>query len=398
MNVKKKLPRGISYHATRKLYFGRKSVVLRDGSPKRITTAYFSSIAEAQDALAKASRQAVSLDPAKYTIESFLTEWIEYIRPKSADPKKPQVRPKTFENRAQALGPLLPASVGLGKRVGSPAFESLRTKPLRDFTDTDLRAFLDRQTTHGIGSRTVQTSYEALRAAWKYAIQRRYVDGDSPFLRVDRPHHDAKPKSPMSDADYAKLIAEIDATPLVRSRTLLQLLVTTGLRSSEALALTWENITLDGSEAEVRVRVQLGEDGEAAPLKTKESRREVFLMAHVVEGLRELKGAARSAWVFETAKSAKPLDRNNLRTKMLAPVVKRAGLADRGITVHTLRGIAATLLAPEVEAATLTRLFGWSDIKTAMKYYARSSGTMREAGREGMRRQLERLSAPASAA
>lgn len=391
MNAKKKIPVGVSFHKATGTYFGRKSLTLRDGTASRISTAYFATVGEAQDALAKAARQAVALDPAKHSVESFLEAWFAAIKPDSPNPKKPRVRERTYALRLQVLAPLLPASLAIGKRANDPAFASIRTKLLRDFTEVDLRAILSRLEANGAGSRTVQLAYEVLRAAWRYAGQRRYVDvREAPFVHVDRPEHTSKRKESLSDGEIDRLFAAIRATKVLRSRALLLMLATAGLRIGEALALRWENV--DTIEGVVRVREQLTEAGEAGPLKTPESHRDVWTIPEVSDMLRELRTVAKSPYVFETVKTQRAMDRNNVRSKVFVPMIERAKLGSAGLTVHDLRGIAATVAASSgLDPVALCMMFGWTNVNTAKRFYIRQNDTMRQAAREAMMNGMQRI-------
>jgi site-specific recombinase XerD len=386
---RRRLPPGITYHEPSDSYFGRKTVVVRDGTKQRVSSAYAATPAEATDLLAKAIHQAKALDPERRTVEAFLGEWFARIAPDGPNPKKPKVREATYDQRMQVLGPLLPASLAKGMRASHPAFESLRVKLFKNFDEVDLRAYCERFAETGAGSRSVQLAWEVLRTAWNYAAQRRYVDlGENPFLRFPRPEHISERKEPLSDAEVARLLDAIRATKNPRSRTLLMVLVTTGLRISEALALRWEKLDLD--KGEVKVRAQLTK-AKLGPLKTLESRREAWTVDEVTQGLTALSEKAHSEWVFETARTHRPLDRNNVRSEVFRPMLKRAGLEHSGLTIHNLRSLAASLVAPGVDAMTLCLMFGWTNVNTARKFYVRSSDVTRGAGRDAMQGALTRI-------
>lgn len=382
MTTPRKLPRGVARHGLTGMYYGRKLTALRDGTKRRITTPYFASPTEAADALVTLTRQAEVLDPKKRTVEAFMAEWFAAIEPDGSNPKKPRVRRNTYDARLRALAPILPESLAKGRLALHPAFEALRTKRLKDFNDADLRTFLDRLAASGVGSRSVQMTYEVLRAAYRYAAQRRYVDPSaSPFIYVDKPHHESKRKDALTDAELKKLFTAIRATKVQRSRTLLLLLGTSGLRIGEALGLRWEFVDL--KRAEVKVRQQLvGSD--LAPLKTRESRREVPLIPEVVTALKALKSSSKSSFVFASRTSDRPLDASNFRSEVFAPMLERAGLAKSGLTPHGLRSVAASLLAPGVDPVLLTKWFqrGCEVLRPRRGSDARAR-TERDGGRAG---------------
>jgi integrase len=129
-----------------------------------------------------------------------------------------------------------------------------------------------------------------------------------------------------------------------RHRLFFELLASTGLRVSEAIALEWRHLELDGSSPHVKVRQGIVR-GTLGPPKTRHSRRDVPLSPGVVDTLR----AARrdTEWpgddqlVF-TAMNGKPLHVGNLRRRVLKPAAEEAGVAWAGF--HTFRHTCASLL------------------------------------------------------
>jgi integrase len=127
-----------------------------------------------------------------------------------------------------------------------------------------------------------------------------------------------------------------------RHRLLLELLATTGLRISEAIALQRLHVQLDG-EPEVCVRRALVR-GRIEPPKTKHGRREVRLPDSLVEGLRAHLAAQvdrdSTALLFPNGAGA-PLDPSNLRPRVLKPLVRQAKAPWAGF--HTFRHTFASL-------------------------------------------------------
>jgi len=113
------------------------------------------------------------------------------------------------------------------------------------------------------------------------------------------------------------------------------------------------------------------------------SEREVPMVPEVAEPMKALPRGA-SDFVFAVKSGLRPVSHSNARTKWFDPMIERARLTDAGLTPHKLRSIAATILAPRLPPATLMRVFGWSDMRTAMRFYVVSSDEMADEARKAM--------------
>lgn len=141
----------------------------------------------------------------------------------------------------------------------------------------------------------------------------------------------------------AQLASVLQIAP-ARYRPLIRLLASTGLRISEALALRWQDLELDGSQPHVKVR-RAYVKGRYNPPKTRYGRRDVPIHHELVVDLRgERKRASWTAdedLVFCDA-NGRPLHDRNLSARMLKPVVQEAGAPWAGW--HTFRHTCASLL------------------------------------------------------
>jgi integrase len=124
----------------------------------------------------------------------------------------------------------------------------------------------------------------------------------------------------------------------VRPFTLL--LVLTGLRVGELLALRWGNVDLNARVLQV---VETMYDGHFDKPKTKRGMRTIPIGAETEEILTVLRPVAVDARALVFAKSDEtPLDRWNLLRKHLKPATKKLGLP--GVTWLLLRHSHATML------------------------------------------------------
>lgn len=127
-------------------------------------------------------------------------------------------------------------------------------------------------------------------------------------------------------------------------RTFFRLLAATGLRISEAVALQWRHLHLDGSTPHVKVRRGVVR-GTLGPPKSRHSRRDIPLDPDLVSELRSLR--KDTEWpgdeqlVFPASNGAY-LHVGNLRRRVLQPAREEADLAWVGF--HTFRHTCASML------------------------------------------------------
>jgi integrase len=163
----------------------------------------------------------------------------------------------------------------------------------------------------------------------------------------------------------SRTVAQYDYAPLIR------LLVLTGMRVSEALALRWQDV--DILDATIHVRHSWGRDGALTEPKTKAGRRDMPIAPGLVDMLVTMKPekAADDTFVFSTT-STTPIAYWNFRDRGFVPALIKAGLAGKGITIHGLRSAAISLYAARglsmLETATI---MGQSDPGVTWKHYAR---------------------------
>lgn len=179
----------------------------------------------------------------------------------------------------------------------------------------------------------------------------------------------------------AELALVLSLTPPAWS-VLFQLLAAAGPRISEVLALTEDHLVLTGERpvAKIRRAIVLGKGRTLAigPPKSRHGVRDLPLpwpvadaLAAHVRALPPQPAAARKAWgplVFRTA-AGTPIRQENLRRRVLEPVMGEAGVAWAGF--HAFRHTFASL---HVEAGTnivrLSRLLGHHSAAFTLNVYA----------------------------
>ncbi len=187
------------------------------------------------------------------------------------------------------------------------------------------------------------------------------------LIRTNPAHGVALPHRPRVDEEeacevrvlsrdqLATLLAVVD----VRHRTLFRVLAVTGLRISEALALQWKHVHVDGSHPHVKVR-RAYTRGTMAPPKTRHGRRDVPLSHDLIRELRERRKGAewpRDDDLVFPSLTGVPLRYSNLRFRTLKPAAEEAGAPWAGF--HTLRhGCASMLFERGANAKQVQRWLG----------------------------------------
>jgi integrase len=144
----------------------------------------------------------------------------------------------------------------------------------------------------------------------------------------------------MSTSELATVLALIPDS----HKVFFEVLAATGLRISEARALQWRHLELDGSQPHVKVRRALVKGHMGKP-KSKYGKREIPLHQDMVLALR--RHHKDSEWpgqkdIVFPSQTGTPIEPNNLYKRILKPVAEDAGVAWIGF--HTFRHTCATRL------------------------------------------------------
>jgi integrase len=144
----------------------------------------------------------------------------------------------------------------------------------------------------------------------------------------------------LTEAQLAMLLAVAPA----RHRLLFELIAGTGVRISEAIALRWGDVELDGDRPVVRVR-RAYVKGRFKPPKSRYGKRAIPVDFEMVRKLRQALGdtewPGKRDLVFPGA-AGKPLNYSNLHKRVMKPTAEEAGVP--WAAFHTLRHTCATRL------------------------------------------------------
>jgi integrase len=214
-----------------------------------------------------------------------------------------------------------------------PAFGEQR---LPDISRAAIQVLLAAKLRDGLSWETVHHIRCALSKVLGTAEEWGYIS-DNPVRKTRLPRRDCNSERPIVTPRQVKRLTTALPEP---AKSIALLLVLTGLRIGELLALRWKNADLDDQMLRVTETVY---EGHFDKPKTKRSVRAIPLCREAVSILSSLRQDAcePEQLVFATC-SGRPLCRRNLLQRQLRPTCKELGLPR--ITWHALRHCHATLL------------------------------------------------------
>lgn len=203
-------------------------------------------------------------------------------------------------------------------------------------------------------------------AAFSYAVKIGEYAGLNPFRMVPRPTYEARERRSLTEEEARRFVKAAKGD---RYELLWLLLLGTGARLGEMLALRWSDLDTKQRTLAIRNAVKEG-TGPARIGRTKTGgTRQVRLPAIVIDALKNYRKELRAGagFIFTTDSGGHPR-RSNLRSRYFAPICKAAGI--EGLTIHGLRHTAATLaLAAGAPAKAVASRLGHSSTRVLTKHY-----------------------------
>lgn len=165
-----------------------------------------------------------------------------------------------------------------------------------------------------------------------------------------------------------------------RDRALVTLLLDTGLRVREAIALTWDRVDLD--ERVLVVDRAVDPRGDYQGLKTRGAEREITFSGPTAALLRQIKPAlSQDVPVFRNRWGTR-LNLNNWYHRVWQPALAGAGIRLR---IHDLRHACATLLLERgVPLTAVQQRLGHADMQTTARFYTRRSRKLSQQSAQAM--------------
>ncbi|MBI5947238.1 MAG: site-specific integrase [Chloroflexi bacterium] len=313
----------------------------------------------------------------RLTVATFLNDWLKAV--------EMTVRPSTFERYRQVV------NVHLVPGLGKHRLSQLSPQQVETFLAGRLKTPKPRQLIVPgsppkiLTPRTVKEIRTILVVALNKALRQGIVGRNVAALvagpRV--PHHEIKPLTAEQSFTF------LGAVRGHRMEALYTVALTTGLRQGELLALTWDDLDLEGGLLHVRRALQqVKREYRLVETKTAHSRRSLALTTMAIQALRdhrlrqiEERLAAGSAWdgqwnlVFTSTKGL-PLHGSTV-TVEFQRLLEQNGLPRQRF--HDLRhGCASLLLAQGVELKVIQELLGHSAISVTANTYSHVMGDLKK--------------------
>lgn len=269
-------------------------------------------------------------------------------------------------------GELSGRSLALYEQRWSVLEPEIGDKRVQSVTLHDIEVVLDALRMKGLSSWTRHGYRGVLSQIFKQAVRHKLI-ASSPMegLKGTSPKR-KKEIRVLTPVEVESLLAKAGAY-----RDFLACLVYSGLRLSEALGLTWENVDTDNHR--LNVEYQLSPSSRELPaerveLKTDKSRRRVpmlgplsLILAARYEAEKLSGFPAKTAYVFGT-KSGKPLNRNAI-AKGMGEAARLAGI--KGASCHSLRHtFASAALGDGIDVSTVSRWLGHANATMTLDVYS----------------------------
>ena len=305
-----------------------------------------------------------NLDSSKQTLNQYLDRWLEVCA-------KPRLRAKSLRDYEGLLRRYVRPQLGMKFLVSVQAFD----------VQSLYRELLDR----GLSPRSIRYTHAVLRSALKQAVRWKLLLANSAEL-VDLPRHARRNVGVLSVEQARTFMAAMAGHPY---EALFALAMTTGMRPSEYLALTWADIDLVRGTVSVSRTLEWKKGGwQFADTKRLRSRRVIRLQAWVIALFvkhrqsvdpHAANGPAEK-FVF-VAKRGGPIHESKFVSRYFKPLLKEAGLPN--IRLYDLRHGAATLaLAAGVSPKIISEQLGHASVAFTLDVYSHVLPHMQDAAAE----------------
>jgi integrase len=294
---------------------------------------------------------------SRQTLGQYLDHWLDICA-------RPRLRAKSFHDYSSLLARYI------RPRLGS--------RPLGELSAAEIQTLYSELIKRELSARTIRYTHAVLISALRQAVRWKLLLAN-PADDVDLPRQPRRRCTVFDVAQAKQFIKAISGHPY---ETLFALVITTGMRPSEYLALTWPDFDLDRGTVSVSKTLERGKGNwHFEDTKRERSRRMIKLQNWVVALLRksqvEARAAERTADLVFTSERGRPVLETKFVGRYFKPLLQSAGLPK--IRLYDLRDTAATLaLAAGVSPKIVSEQLGHASVAFTLEVYSHVLPHMQE--------------------
>lgn len=304
------------------------------------------------------------IDISKETVEQYMTDWLE-------NTKRIELKPTSYDR--------------LENTCKHHIFPEIGWLQIATVTPFDIQKLITKKS-ETLSYSSVKKIYEAINAAFKLAVQRELI-AKSPVVGIALPKSAEKRRSDiyfLSDYQIQKIKEEINRdysrgkTGTYRLGAAFILLLNTGMRLGEALALEWDDVdfekrTISITKDLAHVKNRTGNGSNYLHVvqqrpKTNDSVRTINLNSGALEALQRLK-EVNGKFKYVLANSAGHHTTHRTFDKAFRAIQKHCGISPQ-VGVHALRHTFASVLFKNgIDVKTVSTILGHSSTSITYNTY-----------------------------
>ncbi len=238
--------------------------------------------------------------------------------------------------------------------------EQNKVLDVKDVTNTNLNSYILKMEQEKLAPASISRAIAAIRAFFSFLDRKRYID-ENIALDLRAPKVTKKKPEILSPEEIEKLLAEPkeDSIKEIRDKAMLELLYATGIRVSELLTLTLDDVNLDMGY----ITPGTIENKRVVPMDSNSR----CSLANYIVNIRPQMVKNKDKAVFVNCQG-NVMSRQGF-WKLLKAYALRAGIR-KDITPHMIRhSFASHLVENGADLVSVQKMLGYSDVKAASIYF-----------------------------
>lgn len=248
--------------------------------------------------------------------------------------------------------------------------EDMKVKDIKKVNNTSLNSYVLLMEKENFATSTISRNIATLKAYFNYLFKQGIV-ADDPAEKLKAPKIEKKLPGILSVEEVTLLLDQPsgNSNKEIRDKAMLELLYATGIRVSELISLTLDDVNITSGY----IRVSEGSRERIIPFGSVAR----TALKSYLKNARPGMIATESETVLFTNCSGQPMSRQGF-WKVLKQYAKRAGI-EADITPHTLRhSFAAHLVENGADLRSVQEMLGHSDVSTTQIYAKMTNNRIKE--------------------